>query len=281
MSPAHQLLDEIRLLCTGSADVLADVIDADDVLVREAAHRLRLAHDPLAAYLVKALGLDQREGDIAVEQGVVGQEDASCRPRRGTGAFCSGHRRTIRVAEADVSGCSIISGPVSGWDGVEPSDASARAARAIVRKPAASSLSASMLNTALAFSATDFQSPELMDVSASSRSASIRRCIRSLGIADVVIVEARTRGRECGGRSSIASDAVLRLRRTVPAFASSPAAEAGRESAIRPGQCLRLMEGAVHRSSETREPRIATVSQIPVDSDLRGSEPQWRDKWRD
>ena len=35
--------------------VLADVVDGDDVLVGEAAHRLRLAHDPLAAGVVDDL----------------------------------------------------------------------------------------------------------------------------------------------------------------------------------------------------------------------------------
>jgi hypothetical protein len=41
-----------------------------------AAHRLRLADDPLAPDLIEALGLDQREGNVAVEQRVVGEVDA-------------------------------------------------------------------------------------------------------------------------------------------------------------------------------------------------------------
>ena len=42
----------------------------------ETAHRLRLAGDALAAYVVEALGLDQGERDVAVEQLVVGEVNA-------------------------------------------------------------------------------------------------------------------------------------------------------------------------------------------------------------
>ena len=56
---------------------LADVVDGDDVrVVAEAAHRLGLAPHAHAAGLVEALGLDQREGDVAVEPLVAGQVDA-------------------------------------------------------------------------------------------------------------------------------------------------------------------------------------------------------------
>jgi hypothetical protein len=39
------------------------------------AHSLCLTRHPLAGYLVQAVGLDQREGDIAVKDGVPGQID--------------------------------------------------------------------------------------------------------------------------------------------------------------------------------------------------------------
>jgi len=42
----------------------------------EAAHGLGLAGDALAGRVVEAFGLDQGEGHIAVELGVVGQVDA-------------------------------------------------------------------------------------------------------------------------------------------------------------------------------------------------------------
>ena len=56
--------------------VLADVVDTDDVLVGEPPHRLRFTHDPFAADFVESVGLDERERDVAVEQHVVGKEDA-------------------------------------------------------------------------------------------------------------------------------------------------------------------------------------------------------------
>ena len=45
-------------------------------VVAEAAHRLRLAADADDAVGVEAVGLDQREGDVAVELGVVREVDA-------------------------------------------------------------------------------------------------------------------------------------------------------------------------------------------------------------
>jgi len=41
----------------------------------EAAHRLGLAADAHAAGVVESLGLDQGEGDVAVEERVVGEVD--------------------------------------------------------------------------------------------------------------------------------------------------------------------------------------------------------------
>ncbi len=50
--------------------------DSDDVGMRaEAAHGLRLPLDAGTAGVVQALGLDQGEGDVAVQLGVVGQVD--------------------------------------------------------------------------------------------------------------------------------------------------------------------------------------------------------------
>ena len=42
----------------------------------EAAHGLGLAGDALAGGVVEAVGLDEGEGDVAVEGGVVGEVDA-------------------------------------------------------------------------------------------------------------------------------------------------------------------------------------------------------------
>src|SRR5438045_5412700 len=53
---------------------LAYVVDGDDVgVVAEAAHGLRLARDAGAGGGVEAFGLDQGEGDVAVEEAVVGE----------------------------------------------------------------------------------------------------------------------------------------------------------------------------------------------------------------
>ena len=75
VAAAHQLLDEVELLAPVRRGAFADVVDGDDVLVCEATHRLGLAHDALAADIVEAFGLDQRERDVAIEQRVVREED--------------------------------------------------------------------------------------------------------------------------------------------------------------------------------------------------------------
>ncbi len=41
----------------------------------EPSHGLGLSGDALAAHVVQALGLDEGEGDVAVQEGVVGQVD--------------------------------------------------------------------------------------------------------------------------------------------------------------------------------------------------------------
>ncbi len=72
VAAAHQLRDYV-----GLALLLAEVMDGNDVGVgAETPHRLSLTLDSLAGGVVEALGLDQGEGDIAVELGVVGQVDA-------------------------------------------------------------------------------------------------------------------------------------------------------------------------------------------------------------
>jgi hypothetical protein len=188
VTPAHQLLYEVGLLRTVGADVFADVVDGHNVLVGEATHRLRLAHDPLATNIVEALGLDEREGDVAVEQRVVREEDSRLATLAQEAPDMVANDSGLTVASAGSRTASDDSAGIATEGGCVAPETSARAARAIARKPVASSFSESMLNTALAFSATDFQSPELMDVSASSMSASIRRCIRSLGMAYVMII---------------------------------------------------------------------------------------------
>ena len=56
--------------------MLPQVEHGDDVGVRaEAAHSLRLPLDSGTAGGVEAFGLDQGEGDLAVQQGIVGQID--------------------------------------------------------------------------------------------------------------------------------------------------------------------------------------------------------------
>ena len=58
------------------AEVLPEVVDRNDVrVISEAPHGLRLTGDALPACLVEALRLDQGEGNLAVEQGVVGEVD--------------------------------------------------------------------------------------------------------------------------------------------------------------------------------------------------------------
>ncbi len=61
--PPKQLGDDVR-----RATFVTSVEDRNDVRVRaEASHRLRLARHALAPDVVEAVGLNEREGDIAVE----------------------------------------------------------------------------------------------------------------------------------------------------------------------------------------------------------------------
>jgi hypothetical protein len=67
----HELGDDV-----GLSRFLADVVDGDHIgVVAQTAHRLGLAADTGQAGCVQALGLDQGEGHVAVEPGVVGQAD--------------------------------------------------------------------------------------------------------------------------------------------------------------------------------------------------------------
>ena len=67
----HELRDEVRL-----ARLLAEVEHRHDVGIgAEPAHGLRLAQDARAAGGVEAVGLDQREGDLAVEVRVAREVD--------------------------------------------------------------------------------------------------------------------------------------------------------------------------------------------------------------
>ena len=69
--PLEPLADDV-----GRACLFALVEHAHDVWVcAHAAHRLRLAGDTFAADVVEAIGLDQGEGDVAVEQAVVREVD--------------------------------------------------------------------------------------------------------------------------------------------------------------------------------------------------------------
>ena len=57
--------------------LLAYVVDGHKVgMCPQAGHRLRLAHDALTGQVVEAFGAYLGEGNVAVEGGVVGQEDA-------------------------------------------------------------------------------------------------------------------------------------------------------------------------------------------------------------
>ena len=68
----HEFADHVGLVV-----LLAQVEDGDDVGVgAEAAHGLGLALDAGSPWLIQAVGLDEGEGDVAVEQGVVGEVDA-------------------------------------------------------------------------------------------------------------------------------------------------------------------------------------------------------------
>jgi hypothetical protein len=60
----------------GLASFLAKIVDGHDVgMVAQAAHGPGLPGDALPGGLVQALGLDQSEGHVPVQDGVVGQED--------------------------------------------------------------------------------------------------------------------------------------------------------------------------------------------------------------
>ena len=63
--------------CPYACDGLfAQVVDGHDVgVLRELGHDLGLAQDAGLGGVVEALGLEQGEGDVAVEDGVVGQVD--------------------------------------------------------------------------------------------------------------------------------------------------------------------------------------------------------------
>ena len=75
VAAAHVLRDDVRL--SFPRTIVADVEDGDDVrVVAEAAHRLRLALDAGEAGFVQAFGLDDGDGDVAVELRVVGEVDA-------------------------------------------------------------------------------------------------------------------------------------------------------------------------------------------------------------
>ena len=71
----HVLGDDERRRRAESLDCfLSEVEDGDEVGVRaEPPHRTSLAHDPFAADIVEAVGLDKRQRDVAVEQLVVGE----------------------------------------------------------------------------------------------------------------------------------------------------------------------------------------------------------------
>ena len=137
----EQLVDDVR-----RGRFFADLEDRDDVRVRaEAAHRLRLAHDALAPDLVEAVGLDQRERDIAVEARVVREEDALLAAlARGTGAPRSARRRT-RLASAARRRRAMSSGGDSRWRARWH-----RSRSAIARNASASALTASSARTARA-----------------------------------------------------------------------------------------------------------------------------------
>ena len=68
---AHQFGNDVRRTL-----MLAKIEDRDDVRVgAHAPHRLRLTHHALAPNLVEAFRLDQRKGDIAIEQLIVREVD--------------------------------------------------------------------------------------------------------------------------------------------------------------------------------------------------------------
>src|SRR5437868_4918964 len=84
------------------ATIVAGIEDGDDMrVVAESAHRLRFASDADDAVGVESVGLDQREGDVAVELRVVGEVDALLRTLAEEGAYgvaadCEGPREGRR-----------------------------------------------------------------------------------------------------------------------------------------------------------------------------------------
>src|SRR6266496_3932984 len=73
ISAAHQFGDDVGL----AARLFAQIEHGNNVwLSAQTAHRLGLPLDAVAADLVQAVGLDQSEGDVAIEQRVVGKVDA-------------------------------------------------------------------------------------------------------------------------------------------------------------------------------------------------------------
>ena len=72
IAPRHVLADDEE-----STLVLADVVHGRDVrMIAELRHGLRLAPHAQPAGLVESIGLDQREGDFALESRIPGQVDA-------------------------------------------------------------------------------------------------------------------------------------------------------------------------------------------------------------
>ena len=166
VAAAHQLGDDER-----RAALLADVEDRDEVGVRaEAAHRLRLARDALAPHVVEAVGLDQRERDVAVEQLVVREEDAllPALAEEPAHVVAAGGERLGQRCGRRGCGRSLGRGCRGGRGRAE-----VRLGRA--QEGGASSFSGSIARTARAFSATAAQSRRATAASASSRRASIRR----------------------------------------------------------------------------------------------------------
>ena len=125
---------------------LAEVEDADEVRVRaHPPHRLRLAHDPLPPHLVEAVGLDQGERDVAVEERVMREEHAlaPALAEELPHLVPAGGERLGRRAGGGLGGGRASRG------GAVP-----RLASAVLRSAGASSLSGSIARTARAFSAT-------------------------------------------------------------------------------------------------------------------------------
>ncbi len=65
----HQFHRDVDLVCEG-----ADVVDGDDVGVREASHQLGLAVEAFFG-AAEVLGAQELKGDVAIELGIVGGVD--------------------------------------------------------------------------------------------------------------------------------------------------------------------------------------------------------------